>query len=152
MKDHPSKPRRLEQIFHSYDAPIYYITFNTFNRIRILDNAAVHNKFISFAKQAEPRGVAFGRYVIMPDHIHCFIRIAPDRRIGTTIRLLKRSLSSAIPTPPSHWQPGFFDHILRHSESYSEKWDYVRNNPVKADLVKHHDDWPYQGEIVSIRY
>jgi hypothetical protein len=36
---------------------------------------------------------------------------------------------------------------MRRSESYAEKWDYGRNNPVRAGLVKHADDWPYQGEL-----
>jgi len=48
------------------------------------------------------------------------------------------------------WQPGFFDHILRSDESYTEKWNYVRDNPVRAGLVEIADDWPYQGEIVVI--
>jgi hypothetical protein len=47
-------------------------------------------------------------------------------------------------------QAGFFDHILRSDESYSEKWNYVRDNPVRAGLVETADDWPYQGEIVVI--
>jgi hypothetical protein len=48
------------------------------------------------------------------------------------------------------WQPGFFDHLLRGSESYHEKWRYVRENPVRAGLVSCAEDWPYQGEIVRI--
>jgi hypothetical protein len=47
----------------------------------------------------------------------------------------------------SFWQPGFFDHLLRRDESYSEKWDYVWRNPVRAGLVAKPEDWPYQGEI-----
>ena len=152
MHQHPDKPRRLSRIFQSYDAPVYFITFNTFNRREILDNQRVHSRFKEFAEQAGIQGVAVGRYVIMPDHVHCFMRITPEKRIGTTIRLLKRSLSSVLPAPPPHWQPGFFDHILRHSESYSDKWDYVVQNPVRANLVEHAEEWPYQGEVVPIRY
>lgn len=48
------------------------------------------------------------------------------------------------------WQPEFFDHVLRSSESYSEKWDYVRQNPVRAQLVKGANDWPWQGEIEEL--
>jgi REP element-mobilizing transposase RayT len=48
------------------------------------------------------------------------------------------------------WQPGFFDHILRNDESYSEKCEYVRENPVRAGLVQQAEDWPYQGEFVVI--
>jgi putative transposase len=47
-------------------------------------------------------------------------------------------------------QPGFFDHILRSEESYGQKWEYVRDNPVRARLVREWEDWPHQGEIVII--
>jgi putative transposase len=50
----------------------------------------------------------------------------------------------------SLWQPGFFDHLLRNDESYSQKWEYVRLNPVRAGLVKRADEWPHQGEFVAI--
>jgi hypothetical protein len=36
---------------------------------------------------------------------------------------------------------------LRPAENYAEKWNYVRENPVRAGLVKNANDWPYQGEI-----
>jgi hypothetical protein len=45
---------------------------------------------------------------------------------------------------------GFFDHVLRSDESYLEKWNYVRENPVRAGLAKSAEQWPYQGEIVYI--
>jgi hypothetical protein len=48
------------------------------------------------------------------------------------------------------WQAGFFDHLLRRSESYAAKWEYVRRNPVRAGLVSEPDLWPYQGEIEPI--
>ncbi|MFB3881745.1 MAG: hypothetical protein ACE149_10800 [Armatimonadota bacterium] len=40
--------------------------------------------------------------------------------------------------------------MLRSGESYGQKWEYVRMNPVRAGLVANPDDWPYQGEIVQI--
>ena len=51
---------------------------------------------------------------------------------------------------PRLWQPGFFDRILRSQESYAEKWNYVREKPVRAGLVQTAHDWPYQGEIAVI--
>jgi hypothetical protein len=51
-----------------------------------------------------------------------------------------------------HWQEGFFDHLLRSSESYGEKWEYVRMNPVRAGLCRQPEDWVFQGEIVRIEY
>lgn len=46
-----------------------------------------------------------------------------------------------------YWQKGFFDHGLRSAESCQEKWLYVQQNPVRAGLVQHADEWSYQGEI-----
>lgn len=152
MKPHPDKPHRLSSIFPSYNPPVYFVTFCTADRKEILATGNVHQKFRKFAQNAIDHGVAIGQYVIMPDHIHCFIRLASEQTLGTTIRLLKRSLSAAITDPMPHWQPGIFDHLLRHSESYSEKWNYVLNNPVRAGLVENPDDWPYQGQIIEIRY
>jgi putative transposase len=64
--------------------------------------------------------------------------------------MLKQSLAKEIATGPVIWQRGFFDHVLRNDESYGHKWNYVRENPVRAGLVTKADDWPYSGEIVLI--
>jgi putative transposase len=45
------------------------------------------------------------------------------------------------------WQEEFFDHLLRSGESYSQKWDYIKENPARAGLVDRSDQWPWQGEI-----
>jgi hypothetical protein len=49
-----------------------------------------------------------------------------------------------------NWQSGFFDHLIRHDESYRQKWEYVVENPVRASLVNHSDERPWQGEIERI--
>jgi hypothetical protein len=43
-----------------------------------------------------------------------------------------------------HWQEGCFDRLLRSDESLSDKWEYLRQNPVRAGLVANPEDWPYQ--------
>jgi hypothetical protein len=65
--------------------------------------------------------------------------------------MLKQALAKHIAPPDKSpiWQRGFFDHVLRSDESYAEKWNYVRANPVRAGLVND-PDWPYAGEIVVI--
>jgi len=50
----------------------------------------------------------------------------------------------------SIWQRGFFDHVIRNTESYVQKWNYVRENPVRAGLVKKSEEWIFQGEIALI--
>jgi len=86
----------------------------------------------------------------MPDHIHLFVRGSDDFLLTQWTRGLKRNLSEAILPNRPHWQKGFFDHLIRHSESYSAKWEYVLQNPVRAGLVTNPDDWPWQGEIRAL--
>jgi REP element-mobilizing transposase RayT len=142
----PNRPPRLEP-FQKYDPPLYFVTFNTDRRRKLLANERVHRCFVHFANRALDRGIAVGRYVIMPDHIHLFVSGAIDFSLEQWIRALKRTISATIFAEKPHWQQGFFDHLIRHDESHSEKWKYVRQNPVRAGFVSEPDDWPWQGEI-----
>jgi REP-associated tyrosine transposase len=126
------------------------VTFNTHNRQKLLANTSVNAALIRFANDGRMRGIGVGRYVIMPDHVHVFVRGNLDFSLRQWVRVLKRVLSKALSSAPPHWQEGFFDHLIRHSESYSEKWKYVRQNAVRAELVQNADEWPWQGEIVRL--
>jgi len=146
----PNRPPRLERILQRHGSPLFFVTFNARKHMPILATSTVHERFIEFARGAAARNISVGRYVIMPTHIHLFVHGTDEFILPNWIRLLKRNLSHAIESPPPHWQEGFFDHLIRHNESYAQKWDYVRENPVRAELVKQADAWPYQGEIVLI--
>jgi REP element-mobilizing transposase RayT len=146
------RPPRLGRIFAT--GPLYFVTFCTHARQRFLANDEVHTAFVLFAKRAEETyNVAVGRYVIMPDHVHLFVRGDYNFRLGPWIGALRQVLAKAATFSRAKgqiWEEGFFDHVLRSNESYSQKWNYVRENPVRAGLVKSAADWPYQGEIVYI--
>jgi len=89
----------------------------------------------------------------MPDHVHMFVRLDDGLTLSQTVRLIKRTVSAAVgggAGKGSLWQRGFFDHLLRHGESYAEKWEYVEQNPVRAGLVSSAEEWPYQGEVVKL--
>jgi putative transposase len=170
MNTFPRVPPRLDRLFpHN---PVFFVTACTHQRKRLLANEAVHTAFIAFSALAfSTRNIAVGRYVIMPDHIHLFVCGPEDFELGRWMGGLKQHLQKAIverhaeelrpasPTGrrlqkrvirPPVWQRGFFDHVLRNEESYAQKWDYVRDNPLRAGLVANADDWPYAGEIITI--
>jgi putative transposase len=147
----PERPPRLRPVFQKYHPPLYFVTFNTHDRKKLLANLDVHSRFVEFAKLAEKRGISVGCYVILPDHIHLFVRNNSELTIAQWVRLLKRHLSDAIRISRPHWQSGFFDRLIRHRESYSAKWHYVRDNPVRANLVSTPEKWPWQGEILPLQ-
>ena len=146
----PDAPPRLELVFQKYDPPLFFVTFNTHHRKKLPASAKVHAQFVSFAELAQARGIAVGRYIIMPDHIHLFVSGGQDFLLTQWVRLLKRSLSKVISSSQPHWQKGFFDRLIRHGESYSEKWEYVRQNAVRAGFVSRYEDWAWQGEFIRI--
>jgi putative transposase len=154
-RSHPRRPPRLEYLFSNLEA-FYFVTFNTYKRQSLLACAEVHEIFREFCIRAEKHNVAVGRYVLMPDHAHVFFMLPPT---GITLAEWIQSLRTvigkrllALGFQKPHWQEGLFDHVLRNSESYSLKWDYVRTNPVRAGVCKRPEDWPYQGEIVMLRF
>jgi REP element-mobilizing transposase RayT len=152
---HPKRPPRLELLYSSVQ-PFYFVTFNTHERLRLLARKEIHHLFHSFCVRAEEHDVAVGRYVIMPDHIHLFVAIpATGITLSEWIHALRTVVGKKLlrlGNQKPHWQEGFFDHVLRSAESYSQKWEYVRMNPVRAGLCATPEDWPYQGEIVAIPF
>ena len=150
----PERLRRLENSFQRL--PIYFVTTCTHERQPILNNTDIHTHLLEFGEKGGDRGAWLGAYVLMPDHLHAFVVIDDERlTLSGWVKSLKNTVSKtlraqSIPSP--HWQKGFFDHILRSEESYSAKWEYVRENPVRAGLVKDWTAWPFVGEIFDLEY
>jgi REP element-mobilizing transposase RayT len=146
-----NRPARLDLTFPRF--PLYFVTFCTRNRAKLSSLTRAQDTLKAYATRGElDSNIAVGRYVIMPDHLHLFVQGEDGFVLSKWVGGLKRALSVALEGGRDHplWQPGFFDHVLRNDESYAQKWEYVRDNPMRAGLVSQWDDWPYQGEIVAL--
>jgi REP element-mobilizing transposase RayT len=156
--------RRLERIW--IDWPIYFITTCTLERRAILGSKEVAAILVDEWRRAHDRhGWAIGRYVIMPDHVHFFCSAELDAKTlpifmqrwkeWTSKRIVREHAVAGLADPGlklsgNLWQEEFFDHVLRSAESYGQKWEYVKENPVRAGLVETSDQWAWQGEIESL--
>ena len=78
--------------------------------------------------------------LLMPDHLHMLVGISGDADLSTLVRNFKRIVARK---KRVEWQRNFFDHRLRHDESGTEKFEYIRQNPVRAGLIREAEDWPY---------
>jgi len=143
--------KRLDRIWITN--PRYFITICTEGRRNILATEKVVTVLCEEWLSATDRhGWAIGSYCVMPDHVHFF---CTDGEQGVTLSgfLAKwkewttKRLNREVGIDGKIWQKGFFDHLLRSSESYSEKWNYVRNNPVRAGLVVQPEDWAFSGFV-----
>jgi putative transposase len=78
--------------------------------------------------------------LLMPDHLHALIALDCEASLSATIGNFKRATSRFAGV---RWQRNFFDHRLRHDESFEEKAAYIRQNPVRAGLIAAEENWPY---------
>ena len=149
---------RLPHITPFGKTPIYFLTACTANRRPSLANATAFQTLTDvWQKSAQLDGWYVGRFVLMPDHVHFFAM--PEREAksrGSWIKMWKsvtaRRWAKELKLPPPIWQEDTFDHILRSVESYQAKWNYVRENPVRAGLCLKPEDWPWQGEIHQLNF
>jgi len=143
--------KRLRGIWENH--PRYFITVCVHDRHKILSDSSVHETLQThWEKSFDLYGWAIGSYVIMPDHVHFFCTDAAgtttlSRMVGAWKQWSAKELCGLLHVDAPFWQKEFFDHLLRSNESYSEKWNYVLQNPVRAGLVPDADQWPYKGYI-----
>ena len=146
--------KRLDIIYQHF--PMYFVTACAAERQKLLANEPIHSAFKAFAASAPNYGAWVGAYIFMPDHFHLFVAIDDEKlSLSNWLKSLKGTLSSVLRREgksPPYWQKGFFDHMLHSKESYTQKWHYVRENPVRAGLVKRCEDWPYLGEIFALEF
>jgi REP element-mobilizing transposase RayT len=148
----------LAHLLSFRDNPIVFFTACTFQRRKILASAKCEEILREiWQRSAEHDGWWVGSYVLMPGHVHFFARPAIDARpMADWVQMWKsvssRQIAAALGIDPPTWQTDYFDRYLRSSESYSDKWQYVEQNPVRAGLVGRVEDWPYHGTINDLMF
>ncbi len=86
-------PKRLSGIFQCYSNPVYFVTFNTMYRAKILDNKKVLDLFVEYSSINLKSGRAVGKFMIMPDHIHFFVRLNENFKLSVFVSLMKQFIS-----------------------------------------------------------
>ena len=148
-----ARPPRIPNWLPWEQSSVYFITFCVERRRYALAN--VHAWKIILETLNRLNEWATLAVIAMPDHLH--ILTAPLNReasVSAFSKWFKRWFNEDYCRPcvldgvPSiqtwRWQEGCFDRLLRSDESLSDKWEYLRQNPVRAGLVTNSDDWPYQ--------
>lgn len=130
---------------------LIYLTVCTDKRKRVLDNHAAHRILVSSWMSASEWLV--GLYIIMPDHVHLFCTPAGRNSLPLARWVIywKNFTTKSWPWQNDKpiWQRSYWDTTICRREHYGEKWAYVKNNPVRANLCQKSEDWPFQGEINS---
>ena len=85
-------------------------------------------------------------FCLMPDHLH--LLIAPENASLIHLIQLWKSYTTNIICKKlgvnvKIWQRSIYDHALRKEEDIGVVAEYILNNPVRKDLVKNWEEYPY---------
>jgi len=133
-----------------YDGSIYFITFNTWQRLELSPHArqVVLDACLFFNTQ---RYDLFA-LVVMPDHVHMLIQPLPKTEdeywsLSSILHSIKSYSAKQIPKVMPHigtiWQPERYDHIVRDDRAFTAIWKYIRQNSVKANLANSPNCYPF---------
>ena len=84
----------------------------------------------------------------MPDHWHALIWPNPVTisRVVHDIKLVSaRRLNRVRRHPGPLWQHQFWDRFIRHAKEYSQRLNYIHENPVRKGLVTNPGDWRWSS-------
>ncbi len=90
-------------------------------------------------------------WVVMPNHVHLFIRQHQDAGLGVIIKSLKtytaNRLNEARNTAGRVWQSGYFDKLVTNERQRVAVINYIHQNPVKAGLVLAPENWQFSSYV-----
>ena len=146
------KPNRLTE--YDYSTPnAYFITVCTQNRKNLfwtdveavivrpenipLTNLGMMVKQVIYDITRHYPAITVDHAVVMPNHIHLLLQINTDvdgrplaaPTISTVINQTKGIISKKAGF--SVWQKGFYDHVIRGEQDYSDILNYIEENPGK---------------------
>ncbi len=161
--DLPSKHRMKR---HEGDHRARFLTFSTFQRLPLLTNPAIRDRFLAHLDDTRLRdGFRLYAWVVMPEHVHLLMHPA-DLPVSQSLTAMKRALAQEaigrwrdLDAPilsritradgrARFWQAGGgYDRNLRSRDECIEKLQYIHNNPVKRGLAPHPSDWRWSSAV-----
>lgn len=128
----------------------YFITTRVDSKVgKPFQNSHIASLMVSSLYREDKQKYMLHAYVVMPDHLHLIIKPLSENTLAQIMQNLKGSTAYAINKllnrTGKFWQSENFDHLIRDAIGLREKWEYVKENPVKAGLVKKAEDYPFSS-------
>ena len=142
---------RLPREYYQGDAVVHW-TLSISHRRRGWLDERFHAAFRELMLHAAAReGLFCPTYWLMPDHLHLVwmgLRLDSDQLNG--MAFLRTHLKPALAPQKFLHQP--HDHVLKEEErrrnAFASVCNYILENPLRAELVKHPNEWPFTGTVV----
>jgi REP element-mobilizing transposase RayT len=88
-------------------------------------------------------------WVIMPNHVHYFVRQIPPFTLAEVTHSNKsytaHAANKVLGRSGQFWVHESFDRYIRSEKHFLKTIEYIKNNPVKAGLCEKASDWKYSS-------
>ncbi|HAZ31369.1 MAG TPA: hypothetical protein DCY61_01505, partial [Dehalococcoidia bacterium] len=102
---------------------------------------------LSAMRYWDGKRISLDAAVVMPNHAHAMFRITDESKLGEILHSIKSFSANQVNKLQNRmgpfWLDENFDHIVRHAAEWDEKFEYIRQNPVKKELVVASEDYPF---------
>ena len=133
------------------DEAVYSVTCNTYSRRPIFaDNKAADFLLHTLGYYKQVLRFILYCYCIMPEHLHLIIQPHMKRYdISQIMKHTKGAFARAhniikYKSGPI-WRSRFYDTMLRDEDSLMTRINYILQNPVKGNIIKQAEDYPYSS-------
>lgn len=90
-------------------------------------------------------------WVVMPDHVHCLLRLGGAQPLGVAVAALKsgsaRRVNRALGRKGPLWEPAYHDRALRSGDDLRSVGRDIVANPLRAGLVDRIADYPFWNAV-----
>lgn len=133
-----------------FDGSVYFITFSTWEKLELTPPA--RQIVFDACRFFDTQRYDLFTLVVMPDHVHMLMQPLPKTEqecwsLSSILHSIKSYSAKQIPKVMPHigtvWQPERYDRIIRSDEEFAATWDYIYQNPVKANLSPLPDEYPF---------
>lgn len=94
-------------------------------------------------------------WVIMPNHVHLLVEFLAGSLLSEVLKSWKsfsaHEANRILGRSGQLWQEDYFDRFIRDATHFDNARRYIRENPVKAGLVEHPEEWPYGSALWARR-
>lgn len=147
---HHRRSIRLPEFDYSSPGP-YVVTICAAGRQPVFEDEALRAilQEVWHTLPREHPGLLLDEFVIMPDHLHFIVWLSQDSKQDFTLPDVVRTFKSlsadkwfdhlnrlGVRGSGSFWQRNYYEHVIRDEADLAEQRTYVRNNPIKADLLR----------------
>ena len=132
------------------DGSIYFVTFNTWEKLELSE--AARQVVLDACQFFDGQRYKVFAIAVMPDHVHWLIQPLQKSEneywsLSSIMHSIKSYSAKQIPKVMKHigtvWQIEWHDRIIREEQEFENTWEYIRQNPLKADLCKQPEDYPF---------